>query len=458
MWHSPPGSLAWPHGSCFIKTMQGYINTLIQIHKSWIFNKLLEVGGVGSSEPDPVSFNRMWVQMNPIPFTPTQASLEMQVLWHTFTGHHHPGRQREPRSHQNVPRVWKHQLEAPEACLHQGPSCGVGSGPYSLLLYGCAVLVSLSLGAFQKAFLQKNSRWARVCGFIHLHTFIFLHHHVRIMLPKALIAIKMLLMLQPSNHGGDGHGWESPPTEECLSCSSSSSCTRSSHDSGGDWATSITSLEAICGDSALFDISLHGGRGGVGSFWPQELDESCGDPPHRVWDRTHFLLQLQGSLTFCLCWGLLYARLAFGVMGFLSHPRALLGPQEGLRWPPEVSTCPRSSSRQCHLASYCEQLSIVLKKGCKPAQCGPTCHSLGFWLHDSDASLCPQCVTGPGSGELYCQRVGQPHPRRPSLLVLCGPCTFHHCSRIHTAMHGRTVGPHTLGCPALCGCRDWPYG
>ena len=70
------------------------------------------------------------------------------------------------------------------------------------------------------------------------------------------------------------------------------------------------------------------------------------------------------------------------------------------------------------------------------------------------ASLCPQCARGPSCGELYCQKVAQPHPRRPSLLVLCGPCTSHHCSRIHTTMCGHTVGPHALGCPAPCGCCD----
>ena len=64
----------------------------------------------------------------------------------------------------------------------------------------------------------------------------------------------------------------------------------------------------------------------------------------------------------------------------------------------------------------------------------------------------PQHARDPGCRELYCQRIEQPHPRRPSLLVLCGPCIFHHCSRIHTATCGHTVGPHVLGCPAPCGC------
>ena len=86
-------------------------------------------------------------------------------------------------------------------------------------------------------------------------------------------------------------------------------------------------MEAVRGDSALFDISLHNGRGGVGSFQPRELDESCGDPLHGVWDRARFLLQLR-----CL----LYALLAFGVGGFLSHLQALSGP--------EALTQPRSSS------------------------------------------------------------------------------------------------------------------
>ena len=131
----------------------------------------------------------------------------------------------------------------------------------------------------------------------------------------------MSLMLQPSIRAGDGQGWESPPIEECLSCSSSSSRTRSSHDSGGDWATSITSVQAVRGDPALFDVSLHDGQGGVGSFRPRELDESCGNLPRGVRDRACFLLQLR-----CL----LHALLAFGVGGSLSHSRALLGPWEGL--------------------------------------------------------------------------------------------------------------------------------
>ena len=47
----------------------------------------------------------------------------------------------------------------------------------------------------------------------------------------------------------------------------------------------------------------------------------------------------------------------------LAH-EALLGPREGLWWLPEASThAHASSSHQCHLASYCERLSIVLKKG-----------------------------------------------------------------------------------------------
>ena len=73
-------------------------------------------------------------------------------------------------------------------------------------------------------------------------------------------------MSQPSNHGEDGHGWESPLVEECLSHSSSSSCTRSSQVMGGDWVTSIASLKAVCWVSAFFDVSLHDGRGGVGNF------------------------------------------------------------------------------------------------------------------------------------------------------------------------------------------------
>ena len=88
------------------------------------------------------------------------------------------------------------------------------------------------------------------------------------------LAMETSLTSQPSNHGEDRHGWESPLVEERLSCSSSSSCTWSSQVMGGDQATSIASLKAICWVSAFFDISLHSGQGGVGNFQPQELDES----------------------------------------------------------------------------------------------------------------------------------------------------------------------------------------
>ena len=54
--------------------------------------------------------------------------------------------------------------------------------------------------------------------------------------------------------------------------------TQSSQDRGRDWVTSIASLKAICGASVFFDVSPHGGQEGVGSFQPQELDESQGDP------------------------------------------------------------------------------------------------------------------------------------------------------------------------------------
>ena len=76
------------------------------------------------------------------------------------------------------------------------------------------------------------------------------------------------------------------------------------------------------GDPALFDVSLRDGRGGVGSFRPRELDESCGDPPRGVQDRARFLLTLQ-----CL----LHALLAFGAGGSLSHLRDLSRSWDGLR-------------------------------------------------------------------------------------------------------------------------------
>ena len=166
-------------------------------------------------------------------------------------------------------------------------------------------------------------------------------------------AMETSLTSQPSNHGEDRHGWESPPVEEHLSHSSSSSCTWSSQVMGGDQATSIASLKAICWVSAFLDVSLCGGWGGVGNFWPQELDESRGDPPHGVWDRAHFLLQLHHSLTFCWCCDLLCNPLGLGASGLSSHSQVLLlGPWEGLQWSPEASMHPCSSSHQCHLISY----------------------------------------------------------------------------------------------------------
>ena len=86
--------------------------------------------------------------------------------------------------------------------------------------------------------------------------------------------------------------------------------------------TSISSVQAVGGDPAPFDISLCDGRGGVGSFRPRELDESRGNPPRGVRDRTCFLLTLR-----CL----LRALLAFGVGGSLPHLRDLSGPRDRLR-------------------------------------------------------------------------------------------------------------------------------
>ena len=84
----------------------------------------------------------------------------------------------------------------------------------------------------------------------------------------------------------------------------------------------MSSVQAVGGDPALFDISLRDGRGGVGSFRPRELDESRGDPPRGVRDRARFLLTLR-----CL----LHALLAFGAGGSLSHSRDLLRSRDGLR-------------------------------------------------------------------------------------------------------------------------------
>ena len=72
-------------------------------------------------------------------------------------------------------------------------------------------------------------------------------------------AMETSLMVQPSNGGGDEPGWELPLVEECLSHSSSSSCTQSCQDKGGDRATSIASLKAICWASVSFGVLLHNG-------------------------------------------------------------------------------------------------------------------------------------------------------------------------------------------------------
>ena len=96
---------------------------------------------------------------------------------------------------------------------------------------------------------------------------LFFNHYVRVtLLGDPSLAMEMSLMSQPSNHREDGHGWESPPVEERLSCLSSSSCIWSSQIMGGDWVTSIASLKAICWVSAFFDISLCSGQGGIGNF------------------------------------------------------------------------------------------------------------------------------------------------------------------------------------------------
>ena len=103
--------------AALLKIIHEYmINTNVQNQK---WNKLLKVGCAGSSEPNPIGFKGMQVQMNLTPFASTQASLEVQVLYYTtFTSHHHPGRPQELRSHQSAPRVWKYQPAAPEACPH----------------------------------------------------------------------------------------------------------------------------------------------------------------------------------------------------------------------------------------------------------------------------------------------------------------------------------------------------
>ena len=128
------------------------------------------------------------------------------------------------------------------------------------------------------------------------------------------------------------------------------------------------------------------------------------------------------------------------VCGLFRDPRHLLShapPPSNASWPHIVSS-PLLPRRRAH----------------RPVQCGPALHNLGFLPHDLDALLSPQCVTGLSSGELCCRMVGQPDPRRPLQLVPRGPCTSHHCSMIHTAMHGHTEGLHALECPAPCGCCD----
>ena len=300
----------------------------------------------------------MRVQTNPTPagFNP---SVEIQIL-HLW-GHHLSGRPRGLLSHQSAPPGMETSVTSPRSLiLIEVRGRGAGFDPYFPPMHdydghpqlrpwntlgrpypvgerGASTLDSSSVSMLSSTSSSTTTSESPCWG------------------PSS--AIETSLMLQPSICMGDRQGWESPPTEECLSCSSSSSCTPvPPHDSGGDWATSINvPWRPFCGDSALFDISLRDGRGGVGSFWPWELDESHGDLPHGVWDRAHFLLQLQ-----CL----LRALLAFGVRG-ASCPthRALLGPREGLRWLPEAPAQPCFSSHRCHLASYCEWPSTVPKKG-----------------------------------------------------------------------------------------------
>ena len=86
------------------------------------------------------------------------------------------------------------------------------------------------------------------------------------------------------------------------------------------------------------------------------------------------------------------------------------------------------------------------RRGHKPVQYGPTPHSLESWPPCLGTSLCPKRVRGPGCGEPYYQRAPQPCSKRPSLLVLDGPCISHHYRRTHTAMHGHTAGLHAPGC------------
>ena len=78
-------------------------------------------------------------------------------------------------------------------------------------------------------------------------------------------------------------------------------------------------------------------------------------------------------------------------------------------------------------------------------QYGPAPHSLEPWPPCLGTLCCPGHVRGPGCGEPYSQRAPQPQFKRPSPLVLDGPCISHHCRRICTAMRGHTAGPHAPG-------------
>ena len=102
-------------------------------------------------------------------------------------------------------------------------------------------------------------------------------------------------------------------------------------------------------------------------------------------------------------------------------------------------------------------------RGCKPAQYGPTPHSLESWPPQClGISLVPPktCARGPGCGEPYYQRAPQPHSRRLSPLVLgMVLVSLVITERTRTARCMGILQDHTLlGFPTPYDCHGWPYG
>ena len=304
--------------------------------------------------------------------------LSYSYSWHLlFTSHLPPGRRWEQQSHQNVPQEQKCWLPAPEAHLHLDWSCGVGFGQYSLLTcdysdhrgplaskssdmafsfrgMGAAESSGTSvsmLSSLSSSMTTSESCWRRLS-----------------------LTMEISLMLSPSNGRGSKPRLGLPSIMEQHLCHSSSFCTWSSQFMEEEWLSSIASLKAVCWALGSSAVLSHEGWGRVGNFQSQGWDELWGDPPHGVWDIACFLLQLCCSFTLRPLLDSLWDWLGFITLGsLLSYSWVLwLGLWEGLQWSPEASVHPYSSSHQCRLFSYWDQLSIPLKKGAQ------TC---AIWSH-----------------------------------------------------------------------------